>query len=90
MKEGETLTAVVILNPATDQELIVVTQRGAVKRMLLNEIELGNRAKRGVVILKELKANPHRIFDILVVNFRNSFTIETEKGVQETIRESFS
>lgn len=86
IKEGEYLASVVILNPQQEQELIIVTQRGAVKRMLLNEIELGNRAKRGVVILKELKTNPHRIFTVLVVNFRNSITIETEKGVQETIQ----
>ncbi|WP_274306997.1 DNA topoisomerase IV subunit A [Solibacillus daqui] len=85
IKEGEQLAGVVILNPEQDQELIIVTQRGAVKRMLVGEIELGNRAKRGVVILKELKTNPHRIYTILVVNFRNTITIETEKGVQESI-----
>lgn len=85
VKEGEYLAAVALLKPDQEQELVIVTQRGAVKRMLLTELELGNRAKRGVVILKELKSNPHRIFTILVVNFRNTFTIETEKGVQETI-----
>lgn len=85
VKEGEYLAAVALLKPDQEQELVIVTQRGAVKRMLLSELELGNRAKRGVVILKELKSNPHRIFTILVVNFRNTVTIETEKGVQETI-----
>jgi topoisomerase IV subunit A len=86
LKDGEHLAAVAILQPNADQELIIITQRGAVKRMLISEIELGNRAKRGVVILKELKTNPHRIFTVLVVNFRNSIVIETEKGVQETIQ----
>ncbi|MGE7981853.1 DNA topoisomerase IV subunit A [Solibacillus sp. NPDC093137] len=85
VKEGEYLAAVALLNPEQEQELVIVTQRGAVKRMLLSELELGTRAKRGVVILKELKSNPHRIYTILVVNFRNTFTIETEKGIQETI-----
>lgn len=85
VKEGEYLAAVALLNPEQEQELVIVTQRGAVKRMLLSELELGTRAKRGVVILKELKTNPHRIYTILVVNFRNTFTIETEKGIQETI-----
>ncbi|MER2030223.1 MAG: DNA topoisomerase IV subunit A [Solibacillus sp.] len=85
VKEGEYLAAVALLNPDQEQELVIVTHRGAVKRMLLSELELGNRAKRGVVILKELKSNPHRIFTILVVNFRNTFTIETEKGIQEKI-----
>ncbi|MBD8036056.1 DNA topoisomerase IV subunit A [Solibacillus sp. A46] len=86
VKDGEYLAAVAILNPKQDHELIIVTQRGAVKRMLLNELELGNRAKRGVVILKELKANPHRIYTILVVGFKDTFTIETEKGIVETIQ----
>ncbi|MEK4129833.1 DNA topoisomerase IV subunit A [Solibacillus sp. FSL W8-0474] len=86
VKDGEYLAAVAVLNPKQDQELIIVTQRGAVKRMLLNELELGNRAKRGVVILKELKANPHRIYTILVVGFKDTFTIETEKGIVETIQ----
>lgn len=85
VKEGEYLATVALLNPDQEQELVIVTQRGAVKRMLLSELELGNRAKRGVVILKELKSNPHRVYTILVVNFRNTFTIETEKGIQETI-----
>ncbi|MEK4385985.1 DNA topoisomerase IV subunit A [Solibacillus sp. FSL W7-1464] len=85
VKEGEYLAAVALLNPEKEQELVIVTQRGAVKRMLLSELELGNRAKRGVVILKELKSNPHRIYTILVVNFRNTITIETDKGIQETI-----
>lgn len=85
VKEGEYLAAVALLDPKLEQELIIVTQRGAVKRMLLSELELGNRAKRGVVILKELKSNPHRIYTILVVSFKNSITIETEKGIQETI-----
>ncbi|MEK3765747.1 DNA topoisomerase IV subunit A [Solibacillus sp. FSL K6-4121] len=86
VKDGEYLAAVAVLNPKQDHELIIVTQRGAVKRMLLNELELGNRAKRGVVILKELKANPHRIYTILVVGFKDTFTIETEKGIVETIQ----
>ena len=40
---------------------MIVTQRGSVKRMKLDEFEITSRAKRGVVILRELKANPHHV-----------------------------
>ena len=86
LKEGEYLAAVNVLQPGAEQDLVVVTQRGAVKRMNVSEIELGNRAKRGVVILKELKTNPHRVFAIVVVEASDTVLLETEKGVQETIK----
>lgn len=86
LKEGEYLAAANVLQPGAEQDLVIVTQRGAVKRMNVSEIELGNRAKRGVVTLKELKTNPHRVFAIVVVKVSDTIVLETEKGVQEEIK----
>src|SRR5690606_10129778 len=58
LKEDDYLVAVNVVDKNIEQELLVITHRGAVKRMSVSEIEVGTRAKRGVVILKELKANP--------------------------------
>ena len=44
-----------------DTPIVIVTQRGAVKRMLAQELTTMGRAKRGLMILRELKNNPHRI-----------------------------
>ncbi len=44
-----------------DTPIVVITQRGAVKRMLAQELNQMSRAKRGLLILRELKKNPHRI-----------------------------
>ena len=35
--------------------IVIVTQRGAVKRMLAQEISQTSRAKRGVTVMRELK-----------------------------------
>lgn len=86
LKDGEYLAAANILEPGAEQELVIVTQRGAVKRMSVAEIEQGNRAKRGVVTLKELKSNPHRVFAMIVVHPSDTILLETEKGVQEEIK----
>lgn len=86
LKDGEYLAAVNVLKPGAEQDIVIVTQRGAVKRMNVSEIELGNRAKRGVVTLKELKTNPHRVFAIVVVKVSDTIVLETEKGIQEEIK----
>ncbi|MFJ8235890.1 DNA topoisomerase IV subunit A [Ureibacillus sp. NPDC094379] len=88
LKDEDKLVSVNILESGEDQEVFVVTQRGAVKRMSVSEIESSNRAKRGVVILKELKANPHRILKVMVVEKTDSVTLLTDKQIQETIHVS--
>ncbi|GAF24127.1 topoisomerase IV subunit A [Bacillus sp. JCM 19047] len=42
-------------------EFLCVTQRGSVKRMAITEFEKSSRNKRGSVLLRELKSNPHRL-----------------------------
>lgn len=88
LKEEDYLVSVNILEPDSDQDVIVVTHRGAIKRMNVSEIELSTRAKRGVVILKELKSNPHRIFNVSVVDLHDTVTLTTTKQLQETIEVS--
>lgn len=44
-----------------DTPIVLITQRGAAKRMLAQEITQLGRAKRGLMVLRELKKNPHRL-----------------------------
>jgi topoisomerase-4 subunit A len=44
-----------------DTPIVLITQRGAAKRMLAQEITQLGRAKRGLMVLRELKKNPHRV-----------------------------
>jgi topoisomerase-4 subunit A len=61
--------------------LIIATQRGAVKKMNLTEFEKTSRAKRGLIMLRELKNNPHRVVGAEIVHAQGEFYIETEKGI---------
>ena len=47
--------------------IIMVTQRGAIKRISYKVLQVAKRAQRGITLLKELKKNPHRIVDAAVV-----------------------
>lgn len=67
-------------------ELIIVTHRGAVKKMTLKDFECSSRAKRGLVMLRELKANPHKIVRSFMCNGNESLSLLSEKGHVETIQ----
>ncbi|WP_299090695.1 DNA topoisomerase IV subunit A [uncultured Metabacillus sp.] len=65
--------------------LVIATHRGAVKKMSLSDFEKSSRAKRGLVMLRELKNNPHRIAGAEIVQDHGDFYLETEKGIIESV-----
>ena len=50
-----------------DELLGMVTQRGAFKLQPVSEIPVTNRDRRGTLMLKPLKTNPHRLVDFTVI-----------------------
>ncbi|MFC5463639.1 DNA topoisomerase IV subunit A [Lederbergia graminis] len=68
-----------------DIGVLIATQRGAIKKMKLSEFEKATRAKRGVIILRELKTNPHRIVGMKITNNQERFILITENGTEEVI-----
>ncbi|WP_334332508.1 DNA topoisomerase IV subunit A [Companilactobacillus sp. HBUAS59544] len=56
-----------------DDKIAVLTQRGSYKQMKLSEIPVTSRARRGVLTLRELKRQPHRI--LLVTNISNNLQL---------------
>ena len=73
-----------ILHESEDPNLIIVTQRGACKRMTLQVFERSSRARRGVMMLRELKSKPHRIqgFFILEKDEKLHFITSDEEKVE--------
>lgn len=68
-----------------NERLIIVTQRGAVKKMGIEEVATSNRAKRGVQILSVLKSNPHQIIAVEKDRPEALLVIETEKHQEEIV-----
>jgi topoisomerase-4 subunit A len=85
LKEDDFVIGGKIINPDSNETIVIATQRGAVKRMKMKEFEKATRAKRGVVILRELKSNPHRIAGFEIANEQDVIFIQTEKGHIETL-----
>jgi len=80
LKDDEYVVNGQVFDELSEPSLVVVTQRGACKRMKLNEFEKTSRAKRGLVMLRELKSKPHRIKGFFVVHENESLEFMTEDG----------
>lgn len=46
----------------TSNSFFVLTQKGSLKRMAVDDIPQTSRANRGLLVLRELKTKPHRVF----------------------------
>ncbi|MFX3644988.1 DNA topoisomerase IV subunit A [Streptococcus suis] len=60
LKDEDVVVAAFISNTSS---VYLLTQRGSLKRMATEEIPVTSRAKRGLQVLRELKAKPHRVFE---------------------------
>lgn len=57
----------------------VITDKGTGKRVKLSEFEKSNRARRGLLLLREVKTNPYRILKTFVVDAKNHFGLKTKE-----------
>ncbi|WP_100487986.1 DNA topoisomerase IV subunit A [Sporolactobacillus pectinivorans] len=68
-------------NEASSDDLLIVTDRGSVKKMSVErQLERSARARRGLTMLRELKSKPHRIAGIELINEQDRVWLATEKG----------
>ena len=65
----------------------LATQRGAVKRFNVLEVSMLTRAKRGLMVLRELKSNPHRVVYLDgTITSKQEYVIVSTNGEMKEIR----
>ena len=65
----------------------LATQRGAVKRFNVLEVSMLTRAKRGLMVLRELKSNPHRVVYLGGnITSKQEYVIVSTNGEMKDIR----
>ncbi|KGX92034.1 DNA topoisomerase IV subunit A [Pontibacillus halophilus JSM 076056 = DSM 19796] len=85
LKDDEEVINLASFHLGEDPSLLLITHRGAAKRMRLKEFDKSQRAKKGVVMLRELKKNPHQIVGFLATHSGDRIHLLTDKGVLQTI-----
>lgn len=61
----------------------VITHKGLAKRIKLSEFEKTSRAKRGLLLLREVKSNPQEVIKIYVSNAKQNIFVKTDDNVNE-------
>lgn len=83
LKDDDELASYFLASDENDK-IALLTQRGSYKQMKLSEIPVTSRARRGVLTLRELKRQPHRV--LLVTNVSNemalSIVTDTNKEIE--------
>ncbi len=71
----------------SDDNIALITTRGAYKEMKAEEVPVTSRARKGVLILRELKSNPHRVSDFITYpsSFEGALEIITDRPIVQDI-----
>ena len=82
LKDDDVVVAAFISNTSS---VYLLTHRGSLKRMSTEEIPVTSRAKRGLQVLRELKAKPHRVFVAgPVLTVQGDFDLFTSQVEEQT------
>ena len=63
-------------DPTQDEFVAILTTKGTGKRIRLNELEISNRTRRGLQIIREVKTNPYKILKTFIVGSRSELGIK--------------
>lgn len=81
LKDDDYIVDFDVLEKDSKRNIIaIVTQRGAYKQMNISEVAPTTRARRGVITLRELKNNSHKIQAVKIVSKKSILDIYTDKG----------
>lgn len=82
LKDDDVVVAAFI---SSTSSIYLLTHRGSLKRMATEEIPVTSRAKRGLQVLRELKAKPHRVFVAgSVLTVQGDFDLFTSQVEEQT------
>lgn len=78
LKDQDFVVNFILADDPESTEVGILTQRGAFKKMKLKEMGVATRARRGLMVLRELKKAPHRIVAMNVVDDNTTLTVLTD------------
>ncbi len=85
LKDDDHVIGAIPVKTLTSNNLAIVTQRSSLKKIRLTEFEIASRAKRGVVMLRDLKTNPHEIVGVHLVAETDRIWVQAQRGDVKSI-----
>lgn len=63
--------------------ITIITNKGLGKRIKISDFEKTTRAKRGLLLMKEIKSNPQKVISSIFVDSKSIIGIKTINGIKE-------
>lgn len=63
-------------SPMEAEYISIITDKGTGKRVHLSEFELSTRARRGLLVLREVKSNPYHVIKTFITDSKNYIGIK--------------
>lgn len=63
-------------SPTEAEYISIITDKGTGKRVHLSEFELSTRARRGLLVLREVKSNPYHVIKTFITDSKNYIGIK--------------
>src|SRR5699024_9387487 len=79
LKTDDLVISASIFPKETNPYLLLMTQRGACKRMNLAKFDKTSRARRGVMMLRDIKSKPHVVQQFYLLHEKVTFFLKTTK-----------
>ena len=79
-----------------DEYLSIITDKKTGKRIKLNEFEPSSRANRGLVVVRDVKSNPHKIINAFIlegndfIGLKNNVDLDYLKNTELSIADRYS
>ncbi len=64
-----------------DEYIGIITDKKTGKRIKLNEFELSSRAKRGLLMIRDVKTNPHRLLNTFITGSSDHLGLKKENDL---------
>ena len=81
LKDDEVVSSCIF--DGSSEYVTIITKKGLAKRMKLSEFEKTSRAKRGLLLLREVKSNPQEIIKVFVSDAKHNIIIKTNDKQKE-------
>ena len=75
--KDDILVSVNNFNRSNAEFLTVITERATAKRIRLSEFEISTRARKGLLIIREVKTNPYKVLKTFITDNKSYLGLKT-------------
>ena len=71
----------------TDEYLSIITDKNTGKRIKLSEFELSTRTRKGLLVIREVKSNPHKVLKAFIEDSKEHLGLKSSKIIDIKLTE---